>query len=346
MKSNGLEAQRSQQGKIRIYSNFPSFDSLLKNDPSFEHFYMGKSRSLVNNLRMLWRARWSADLLILNMSPKRLLLACFFFWIISPRPFRGCHIVSVDLLLRPAKSLRAKILNVFKSVLFRQVDLFILYFRNVDGYVKHFGIPRKRIAYVPFKVNSWEKLKARRAKVGEGDYVLLSGATLRDHVTFVDAMAKSGLPGVLLIPGERRLEIEQSSWYRSAVPPNLRVDFHTDGKEETYLRYFEGARIVCFPRFAWDIASTGISGYLCSMALGKFVAISHGPGADDVLADNEAAAFFEPGNSDELARLIKDAWDRPEYRQRIAANGAKYAESLEGEDRLLRDILKTAVEHS
>jgi len=328
---------------VRICSNFASLDRVVHGDQRFEHSYLGEGLSLVRNLRVLWRARWSADLLILNIDAPRLLLACALFGLISPRPFRRCRIVSVDLLLRPPKTLRARIVNAVKSLLFRQVDLFILYFRNIDGYTRHFGIRRERTAYVPFKVNSWEKLKARRTEIGEGDYVLLSGATLRDHATFIKAVAKSGVPGVLLIPGEARTEIEQASWYRAGLPRNLRVEFHTDGKEDTFLRYFEGARIVCFPRYPWDIASTGISGYLCSMALGKFVAISRGPGADDVLAETEAAAFFEPGNSDDLARLIKEAWDHPEFRRRIAANGAQYAASLEGEERLLRDILTTAV---
>jgi glycosyltransferase involved in cell wall biosynthesis len=319
---------------------------MLKDDPRFEHECLGEAGSMAGDLRALWRARWSADLLILNIDHRRLLLACILFGITSPRPLRRCRIVSVDILLRPPKTLRARILNAFKSLLYKQVDLFILYFKNIDGYARHFGIPRERTAYVPFKVNSWEKLKARRNEIGEGDYVLLSGATLRDHATFVRAAAKSGVPAVLLIPGEARPAIERTSWFRSGMPPNLRVDFHTDGKEDTFLRYIENARIVCFPRFAWDIASSGISGYLCGMALGKFVAISRGPGADDVLADSESAAFFEPGDSDELARLIKDAWDRPEYRRRIAANGTAYADSLEGEERLLRDILNTSVERA
>jgi glycosyltransferase involved in cell wall biosynthesis len=168
--------------------------------------------------------------------------------------------------------------------------------------------------------------------------VLLAGATLRDHATFVEAIRKSGLPGLILIPGDARAEIENMDWFRGA-PSQLKIEFHTDGKEETYIRYFENARLVCFPRFAWDIASTGISGYLCSMALGKFVAISRGPGAEDVLAESGAAAFFEPGDAEGLAKVLRQAWDDPEHRGQIAARGMRYAESLQGETRLLKDIL-------
>jgi glycosyltransferase involved in cell wall biosynthesis len=336
----------SSAGRTRVHSNFSSLDGVARDDERFAHEYLGEESSLAASVRMLWRARWAADFVIINNDSKRLLLACALFLMISPRPFRRCRIVSVDILLRPPKTVRDRIVNVFKSMLLRQVDLFILYFKNIDGYVNYFHIPRDRIAYVPFKANSWEKLRARRAEIGEGDYVLLSGATLRDHATFVGAMAKCEVRGLLLIPGADRTKIERTSWYLRGIPPNLRVEFHTDGKEETYLRYLEGARIVCFPRFAWDIASSGISGYLCSMALGKFVAISRGPGADDVLAETEAAAFFEPEDPDGLARLITQAWEQAEFRRRIAANGARYADALQGEDRLLRDILRISMDRA
>jgi glycosyltransferase involved in cell wall biosynthesis len=230
-----------------------------------------------------------------------------------------------------------------KRLLLKQVDLFVLYFRNVDGYVREFGLPRERVVYVPFKVNSWDVLRATRPEAPVGDYVLLSGATLRDHATFVEAVRQAGVPAVILLPGDAKGELESMPWYRAGVPQNLRIDFHTDGKETTYLRYFEEARIVCFPRFAWDIASSGISGYLCSMALGKFVAISRGPGAEDVLEEPQAAAFFNPGNAQELARLIRQAWDDDGYRNRIAANGARYADQLEDENRLLRDVVAVLV---
>jgi glycosyltransferase involved in cell wall biosynthesis len=289
--------------RIRILSNFPTLQTVLENDPDFEHEYIGQDTAVGETIRMLWRARGSADFLVFNIDARRMLLACLLFGLTSPRRFRRCRIVSVDILLRPAANFRQRAISVFKRVLLKQVDLFILYFRNIDGYVRHFGIPRQRTAYVPFKVNSWRKLSAKREQLGSGDYALLSGATLRDHATFVDAVRRAGVPAVLLLPGDtNRATIEQMPWYRAGLPPNLRVEYHVDGEEETYLRYFEDARVVCFPRFSWDIASSGISGYLCSMALGRFVAISRGPGAEDVLQESGAAVFFDSGDSRELAR--------------------------------------------
>ena len=285
----------------------------------------------------------SADFLITNVAHQRLFLACAMFGALQPRAIRRCRIVSVDLILRPPMSARAKLLCPARRVLLRQVDLFVLYFRNVEGYRKHFGLPEQRIAYVPFKVNGWERLRSRRAALGEGEYVLLSGRTLRDYVTFVEAVRKSGLPAVILIPGEMRGQIERAGWYRSNRPANLRVEFDTDGREETYTSYFENARIVCFPRFGWDIAPSGISGYLCAMALGRCVAISRGPGAEDVLAGS-AALFFDPGDADGLARLLRRAWHDRELRKSVSASAIEYTDRLAGEERLLRDILNTISE--
>jgi glycosyltransferase involved in cell wall biosynthesis len=324
---------------LRIFSNFRLLDELLKGDSRYQHTYIGDDRPLPETIGMLLKARRGADFLLLNIDPKRLLLACAMFLVLSPRAARRCKIVSVDLLLRPPRGLRDRLLNFVKSVLYGQVDLFALYFRDLDGYVKHFRIPRERVAYVPFKVNSWEKVRARRDSLGEGNYALLSGATFRDHATFVAAVRKAGVPAVLLVPGDAREKIERKAWFRVGLPPNLRLDYHTDGKEETFLKYFEEARIACFPRFKWDIASSGISGYLCAMGLGRYVAISRGPGADDVLAGPGAADFFDPGDSDALAALIRGAWENPEHCRKVAANGARYAESLAGEERLLHDLL-------
>lgn len=322
-------------------SNFPAMEPLLAGNPRFAHTYIGPDTGVADCLRWAWRSRSEADFLILNIDHRRLLVTCALYWLFAPRGLRRCKLVSVDILLRPAFSFKAKCVAWVKRALLKQVDTFILYFKDIDGYVGHYGLPRERSVYVPFKVNSWEKLRARREEVDEGEYVLLAGATLRDHSTFIEAVKRSKVPALLLIPGGDRASIEQAEWYRSGLPENLKVEFHTDGREETYLGYFEKARVLCLPRFGWDIASSGISAYLCAMGLGKCVVISKGPGAEDVLSDGEAAVFFEPGNVEGLARALAKVWVDDVYRRRIALNGTRYAESLEGEPRLLNDILKS-----
>jgi hypothetical protein len=71
--------------------------------------------------------------------------------------------------------------------------------------------------------------------------------------------------------------------------------------------------------------------------------ISRGPGADDVLSEPRAALFFEPEDAAELAAMLRRAWDDASLRREIAENGARYADALGGEKRLLRDILRVAL---
>jgi glycosyltransferase involved in cell wall biosynthesis len=328
------------QKKIKILSNFDAMGRLLAGNPDCEHELLEVDKGVGDCLRLAWKARSSADFLILNIDHRRLLLACALYWFIAPRPFRRCKLVSVDLLLRTPKTSKARLAGFFKRILFKQVDAFILYFKNIAGYHEQFGISRERSLYVPFKVNSWEKLKARRGKVGDGEYVLLAGATLRDHATFVEAIKRTKIPAKLLIPGEDRWLVEQTEWYKAGRPSNLSIDFHTDGKEETYLSYFDRAKILCLPRFKSDIASTGISAYLCAMALGKCVVISRGPGAEDVLSESEAAVFCHPEDASDLARVLTEIWENKTECERIAQNGLRYAESLKGEDKLMSNILR------
>ena len=329
-----------KQPKYVVLSNFKSFDDILQGQQRIAHEYIGSDASIKTCLEIARSAIFRGDYLILNIDHKRLYLICAIFLLIAPRTFRHCKFVSVDILLRPAFSSLGKIKLFFKKILLSQVDMFILYFKNCEGYINTYNIDRKRIRYVPFKVNSWKYLRGRRTEIPQGDYILCAGATLRDYHTFVEAIRITGLPALLILPGEMKGHVEELSWYRNGVPGSLKVEFHTDGKESTYLSFFENSRIVCIPRYRWDIASTGISAYLCGMALGKCVVISSGPGAEDLLEEEMAAAFFKPENPTDLGNLLLRMWNNPDQCRQIAQNGLRYADRLEGEERLLNDILE------
>ncbi len=325
--------------KFLILSNFEKLDEILKNNPTVEHSYVGTNESFAKCWKIAWRAILHGDALIFNIDHKRLLVVCAVFSIFAPRRFRHCKLISVDILLRPTFSLRAKLLAKVKKLLLSQVNSFILYFKNWDGYVREFGLPRDRLVYVPFKVNSWEKLNERRTQIGEGEYVLLAGATLRDYGTFVEALRRTKIPAVLLLPGIMESQLFKLAWYSKGIPENLKLEFHNDGKESTFLSYFENAKILCLPRFQQDIASTGISSLFCAMALGKCVLISSGPGAEDILEEAKAAAFFEPENPQSLADQMQRLWRNDAERRQTALNGVRFVSELKGEERLLTDIL-------
>ena len=277
---------------------------------------------------------WRSDLVVIDGDAKRLLLAALF------RPFASFKLVSVDLILRPPIGGRARAIAGLKRLLLRAVDKFILYFRNTEGFLRYYGIRPERIAYVPFKVNGCDQAFWPPA-VTKGDYVLCAGRTLRDLETFVAAMARTGLPAVLLQqPADIMKEHGTTAWER-ALPPNVRLELHTDGKLETFVSVIANARLLVIPRFKGDICSTGISSYLVAMALGTAVVISRGPGADDILSGE--AAFVEPENIDELAQAVSRLWHDDVARGKLVANGKRYAENLGGTARLNGDIIQESL---
>jgi len=219
------------------------------------------------------------------------------------------------------------------------VDKFILYFRNTRGFERYYGIHPDRVAYVPFKVNGWGEAFWPTA-IPAGEYVLCAGRTLRDLETFVAAMQKVGVPGVLLQQSADVMQDHGTIAWARALPANVRLQMH-DGRFESFLSAIANAKAVVIPRFKHDICSTGISTYLVAMALGKAVIISRGPGADDLLRDE--AVMVEPENTDDLATAIDAVWSSDAVRERLGARARQYAQGLGGSARLNEDILRESL---
>jgi glycosyltransferase involved in cell wall biosynthesis len=110
---------------------------------------------------------------------------------------------------------------------------------------------------------------------------------------------------------------------------------------ETYIDFISKARLMVIPRYKRDIAATGISTYLVSMALQRCVIISEGPGAEDILTDQAVVVPAE--DASRLSEQIQLLWSDDQRRAEIASCGRNYAQSLGGEDRLLSDILTVSL---
>jgi glycosyltransferase involved in cell wall biosynthesis len=168
--------------------------------------------------------------------------------------------------------------------------------------------------------------------------VLCAGRTLRDIRTFVAAMRIAGCPGIIL---QQRADIvvqHGTSPIVEELPSNLQLIIDEESTPESFARYIAGARVVVIPRYRGDIAATGISTYLLAMALGRCVIISDGPGAGDVLRDE--AVIVPPGDVEQLASEIGRYWRDDEMRTLVAGRGRRYAYRLQGEERLVRDIVR------
>jgi glycosyltransferase involved in cell wall biosynthesis len=325
----------------KIYSNFKNMNINLSIKNGYDFIYIEKFGGILN-LAALFFSLQKKDIVILNIEHGVLYNLCFFKYIFFWKRF---ELISVDILLRRPVSFKEKLFSYAKCILLKKVDLFLLYFSNTEGYQKIYGISKAKIKYVPFKVNSWKEVFS--GYVSDpifGDYVLCAGQTLRDLKTFIDAMRFCNMPGVILTPGKKRMKQHGTILVTDSFPDNLRLEYHDDGNEETFLNFIKKSAIVVIPRFSNDISSTGISTYLCAMASWRCVIISKGPGADDVLLDRQAV-LINPENPYELAREINNLWSNLDLRKEIAINGRKYAEKLQGEERMLDDILEFVTNH-
>jgi len=175
---------------IRILSNLKGLGRAAS-EAGAAHEYLGEGVGAAEFLRKCL----ASDLVILNVDQRRLMLACLLRCVWPAARFR---LVSSDLILRPPKTAKDRAVALLKRALFSRVDRFVLYFRELGGYERFYGIGPERAAYVRFKVNGWELISARPPVTDEGEYVLCAGRTLRDVGTFVEALRRAGCPGVLL----------------------------------------------------------------------------------------------------------------------------------------------------
>ena len=310
----------------------------MPDDGSVKHEYLGGDLSGIGSMWRFVRQCAGADVVILNIDQKRLMLAGLLRFLLPTLRFK---LISVDLIMRPPASLAGRLKAFLKRVLFSRVDCFILYFKNIEGYQRFYGIDSDRVVYVPFKVNGWELVANWNPDPAGGEYVLCAGRTLRDVRTFVTAMSHVEYPGVLLQQRRELLEAHGSKEWSGELPPNVRLVVDEGDSLESYFNFISKARIMVIPRYSHDIAPTGISTYLVSMALHKCVIISQGPGAEDVLTDQ--AVIVPPEDAGSLGEQIRLLWEDHQRRNEIAARGREYAASLGGENRLLSDILKVSL---
>jgi glycosyltransferase involved in cell wall biosynthesis len=253
------------------------------------------------------------------------------------------RIVAVDMVLRKPEGAVSRFKARVRRHLWRQVDLFLHYFRDLDGYERHYGIGTDRSRYVAFKSNVHTDARALAAlQPGcDGDYVFSAGRSLRDYQTLVEAAALTDLPFAILFTSTADWAAHGTFLDTAQLPPNVRL-IPDNGGKAGWLQGLTGARIVAIPTRPESLCASGIGTYLDAMALGKPVVITRGPGADDVLTDRQAS-FVPPQDPRALAETIQLLWHDADRRQELARQGHAYAMQLGDERDLLQRILDTAL---
>ena len=277
------------------------------------------------------------DYVLVNCSPADLFDVCVAKLLF---PFSRGQIVSLDTVLPVphTDSVAARVKLWAKRSLFRQVALFIEYFRQTEGYERHYGIPRRRFRYVPFKINRYEQV-LRTATRDEG-YIFCGGSTRRDFKTLIDALSDVPLPVKIVTLSDDVIAGHGSVLDERNLPPHIEVVRH-DGSD-SFLDYIAAARLVALPIRRENISASGIGVYLTSMALGKCVITSEGPAVNDVLPAG-AAVIVPAEDPAALRQAIERAYADHAHRQRVADVGQRYALGLGGEDRLAKSVMAVLV---
>ena len=239
-------------------------------------------------------------------------------------PFRGRRpVIGVDMVLRRPDTIRANLSVVAKRLVFRNVDYFLHYFKDLRALDSVYGIGPDRSGFVDFKANLWNR-RVDGARP-DGEYVLCFGRSLRDFETFFDAIESAGCPGAIVDPRSAPIFEHGSRFTRplSAIPLNVRVLADHEQTNDSQADLLEAAKIVAVPMLKGRLGAAGISTIMNAMILGKCVVASSGPGVTD-LFDHQLLSV-PPEDPAALASTIKKAWADDDLRRRTAQAGWEYA---------------------
>jgi glycosyltransferase involved in cell wall biosynthesis len=318
--------------RLRILTNLPSLAQAGHIGVQLEIVNYRRPHGIRGHAAALARL-YDCDYVVINCAARDLLIYCL---LKAAAPFSAAKIVSLDTVLpvpRPA-GVRQRLSLAVKKLLFRQVHLFIEYFRDTAGYERHYGMPRSRFRYIPFKVNRLHRIL--RTATSDGGYIFCGGNTRRDFQTLIAAVRGLPYPVRIVTMSDAVIAGHGSALNEGELPLNVEVVRH-DGSE-TFVDHMASARLAVLPIKRDNISASGIGVYLASMALGKCVITSEGPAVDGVVPPG-AAVIVPPERPAELRDAIVHAWTDAAFRERTAAAGRAYALSLGGEERLGQSVL-------
>jgi glycosyltransferase involved in cell wall biosynthesis len=286
--------------------------------------------SPLQRLRLL--ALWRYDAVFLNIEAGWLYLACAAKKLL---PFVQCRILSVDVILTRPQGLAERIRFFLRRWLLKEVDRFVLYFRDTAELQRVYSIPSDRVRYVPFKTNTLEEVLATPS-TDEG-FFLACGRSNRDYATLCEAMRDLPYQCYILAPWGA-IEEHGTHFDGTACPPNVTL-VSDDGTPDSWNRWIARARGIILPIDPGNLSPSGIGTYLVAMALGKCVIITRSPATEHILTE-ELAVLVPARDAGALGEAVVRVAEDAAYRERIAEAGRRYALALGGEERLREDLVR------
>ena len=316
---------------ISLISNLRRLDGVETDQYQAINTFIENGPTLWNGVRLFFKA-FRHDAVVVCSQTRLLLVFCILRRLI---PILRCKVIGVDYILPEPHGLKQKLVAWLKGMFLRKVDVFILHFVDTSGYELHYGIPRARCVFVPFKVNHLDTIQPVDQLSSDGEYVFTAGRSFRDIPTFLGAMRQVGYPGLLLYEDTSLIKQAGTDLDFRHVPSNLKIEKNVGGK--SWLEYIARAKIVVVPLLPRSGYAPGLSLYLMAMAMKKCVVITEGLSTRGILTNQ--AILVPPEDPMALAEAIHRVWNDAEYRGQVAAAGQRYASGLAGEARLLEDIL-------
>lgn len=276
--------------------------------------------------------RGRCDAILVNTEPHLLYRVCIAKKIVA---WASCPVMSVDLILTRPRSVFERIRFYIRRWLLKEVDRFVLFCRETTDLRKLYGIGANRVRYVPFKVNTQDRVLA--TPVADEEFFLACGRSNRDYATLCEAMR--GLPYECRILAPWGATREHGTTFEGAtVPPNVTL-VSDDGTTESWNNWIARARAIVLPIEPGSLSPSGIGTYLVAMALGKAVIITRSPATEGILTEAQAVLIPERDPGALRASIIRVAEDST-YRTAVAQAGKRYALGLGGEERLRDDVTK------
>jgi glycosyltransferase involved in cell wall biosynthesis len=181
------------------------------------------------------------------------------------------------------------------------------------------GIPAERITVKP---NCVDPDPGQRS--GEGSYALFVGRVSEQKGAYTLLRAWRRLPKNITLqvigdgPARRELEAEAASQGLSNVTFMGRLP------RERVISAMKGARFVVFPSQLYEnLPLTILEAFACGVPVlaSKLGAMS------EVVEEGRTGLFFQAGDAEGMARVVKRAWEQPEYMARLGENARKEYES-------------------
>ena len=321
---------------IRIMSNLEGFPMQSDSGRVVEHTYMS-----LNSYRAAWKMHLASlrqDALVVYQPNKQICLVCLLRHL---TPLRKPKLIVVDIVLKPARSRQEEYACRLKSLLFKQVDLFLQHVKDTRPISKHYGVPEDRIAYTPWKVNSIEDIE--KMQPTEGDHIFTGGRSWRDYKTFCEAMALVDYPAVILTPDEEENLCHGTELAEIDVPQNVKF-VRDNGTSDSWVKHMAGSRMVVLPICRETVSAAGVGAYLVAMALNKPVIITECPATKDIITDGDQAAIVPPSDPVALSRAMERVWTDEAYRRKLQRRGREYALSLGGTETFERNVAEQTIQ--